>query len=148
MAVRQVTLKYTCSNSFTAHTVSEVAGGNRKHLLIQVAPHEGVELDESECRAYDVEVDEYHPKATRTLFIGNLEKDVTIEDLKKHFEQFGEIIVSNRCFFYREGAVWVCRNEMRNKQAKPFVPLPFYFILYVIFTLLNRLIFFVKEEKK
>ncbi|MPC13982.1 Protein split ends [Portunus trituberculatus] len=61
-------------------------------VKIQVAPHEGVELDESECRAYDVEVDEYHPKATRTLFIGNLEKDVTTEDLKKHFEQFGEII--------------------------------------------------------
>lgn len=60
----------------------------------QVSPHEGVELDESECRGYDVEVDEYHPRATRTLFIGNLEKDVTIEDLKKHFEQFGEIIVS------------------------------------------------------
>lgn len=59
-----------------------------------MAPHEGVELDESECRAYDVEVDEYHPRATRTLFIGNLEKDVTIEDLKKHFEQFGDIIVS------------------------------------------------------
>lgn len=59
-----------------------------------MAPHEGVELDENECRAYDVEVDEYHPRATRTLFIGNLEKDVTIEDLKKHFEQFGEIIVS------------------------------------------------------
>lgn len=61
-------------------------------VKIQVAPHEGVELDESECRAYDVEVDEYHPRATRTLFIGNLEKDVTIEDLKKHFEQFGDII--------------------------------------------------------
>lgn len=64
-------------------------------MRLKVAPHEGVELDESECRAYDVEVDEYHPRATRTLFIGNLEKDVTIEDLKKHFEQFGEIIVSN-----------------------------------------------------
>ena len=68
--------------------------GKSVFLLLQVAPHEGVELDESECRAYDVEVDEYHPKATRTLFIGNLEKDVTTEDLKKHFEQFGEIIVS------------------------------------------------------
>lgn len=98
-------------------------------LSIQVAPHEGVELDESECRAYDVEVDEYHPKATRTLFIGNLEKDVTIEDLKKHFEQFGEIIVSNLYFFYREGTARVCPSRMRNKQTNFFVPLPFHVLL-------------------
>ena len=49
----------------------------------------------SEFNTYSqLQVDEYHPRATRTLFIGNLEKDVTIEHLKKTFEQFGEIIVS------------------------------------------------------
>lgn len=88
----------------------------RDFSLPQVAPHEGVELDESECRAYDVEVDEYHPKATRTLFIGNLEKDVTIEDLKKHFEQFGEIIVSKTPhFFYIEEIVMVCPVRKLDK---------------------------------
>jgi len=46
------------------------------------------------CRPFEAELNEYHPKATRTLFIGNLEKDVTAQELKKHFEQFGEIIVS------------------------------------------------------
>jgi RNA recognition motif-containing protein len=45
-------------------------------------------------RPYEAELDEFHPKATRTLFIGNLEKDVTASELRKHFEQFGEIIVS------------------------------------------------------
>jgi RNA recognition motif-containing protein len=45
-------------------------------------------------RPYEAELDEFHPKATRTLFIGNLEKDVTPSELRKHFEQFGEIIVS------------------------------------------------------
>ena len=64
-------------------------------LYLQVAPHEGLELDENEYRAYDVEQDEYHHKATRTLFIGNLEKDITALELRKHFDQFGEIIVSN-----------------------------------------------------
>lgn len=46
------------------------------------------------CRPYEAELDEFHPKATRTLFIGNLEKDITASELRKHFEQFGEIIVS------------------------------------------------------
>jgi RNA recognition motif-containing protein len=49
-------------------------------------------------RPYEAELDEFHPKATRTLFIGNLEKDVTASELRKHFEQFGEIIVSRDCF--------------------------------------------------
>lgn len=45
-------------------------------------------------RPYETELDEFHPKATRTLFIGNLEKDITAVELRKHFEPFGEIIVS------------------------------------------------------
>ncbi|CAG2067811.1 unnamed protein product, partial [Timema podura] len=43
-------------------------------------------------RPYEAEMDEFNPKATRTLFIGNLEKDVTGLELRKTFEQFGEII--------------------------------------------------------
>ena len=39
------------------------------------------------------EVDEYNSRATRTLFIGNLSKDITAEKLRKHLNQFGEIIV-------------------------------------------------------
>lgn len=48
------------------------------------------------ARPYEAEQDEFHPKATRTLFIGNLEKDITAPELRKHFDQFGEIIVSNQ----------------------------------------------------
>ncbi|XP_050298121.1 protein split ends isoform X2 [Anthonomus grandis grandis] len=58
---------------------------------IEVAPHSVCDIDEGDCR-YESEIDEYNPKATRTLFIGNLEKDVTASDLRKHFDQFGEII--------------------------------------------------------
>lgn len=61
---------------------------------IEVTLYEGVEVDDNEFRPLEAELDEYHPKATRTLFIGNLEKDITAAELRKHFEQFGEIIVS------------------------------------------------------
>lgn len=63
---------------------------------IEVAPYQGYDVEDNEFRPYEAEVDEYHPKATRTLFIGNLEKDVTASELRKHFEPFGEIIVSRQ----------------------------------------------------
>ncbi|XP_033609160.1 protein split ends isoform X5 [Cryptotermes secundus] len=59
---------------------------------IEVAPCQGYDVEDNEFRPYEAELDEFHPKATRTLFIGNLEKDVTPSELRKHFEQFGEII--------------------------------------------------------
>ncbi|PSN39346.1 hypothetical protein C0J52_21870 [Blattella germanica] len=59
---------------------------------IEVAPYQGYDVEDNEFRPYEAELDEFHPKATRTLFIGNLEKDVTASELRKHFEQFGEII--------------------------------------------------------
>ncbi|XP_069682779.1 protein split ends-like isoform X5 [Periplaneta americana] len=59
---------------------------------IEVAPYQGYDVDDNEFRPYEAELDEFHPKATRTLFIGNLEKEVTATELRKHFDQFGEII--------------------------------------------------------
>ncbi|KAJ9592197.1 hypothetical protein L9F63_001313, partial [Diploptera punctata] len=59
---------------------------------IEVAPYTGYDVEDNEFRPYEAELDEFHPKATRTLFIGNLEKDITASELRKHFEQFGEII--------------------------------------------------------
>ncbi len=41
-----------------------------------------------------LDLDEYHPKSTRTLFVKNLEKDITAQQLRKIFKPFGEIIVS------------------------------------------------------
>jgi RNA recognition motif-containing protein len=41
------------------------------------------------------DVDEYHLRASRTLFIGALEKDVTDDDLFKIFAKFGRILVNN-----------------------------------------------------
>lgn len=59
---------------------------------IEVAPYQGFDVEDNEFRPYEAELDEYHPKSTRTLFIGNLEKDITASELRKHFDCFGEII--------------------------------------------------------
>lgn len=45
-------------------------------------------------RPIETDVDEFHSKATRTLFIGNLNSNSSAADLRKTFETFGEIIVS------------------------------------------------------
>ena len=52
---------------------------------------------ENEFRPLDERIDEFHPKATRTLFIGNLEKTTTYHDLRNIFQRFGEIVV---CVFF------------------------------------------------
>lgn len=49
---------------------------------------------ENEFRPLDERIDEFHPKATRTLFIGNLENTTTYHDLLNIFQRFGEIVVS------------------------------------------------------
>lgn len=67
---------------------------------IDVAPYHGYDVEDNEARPYDTELDEYHPKATRTLFIGNLEKDVTASDIRQTFDKFGEIIVSKDSITY------------------------------------------------
>ena len=61
---------------------------------IEVTPHEGIDADDNDYRPLEAELDEYHPKATRTLFVGNLEKETTVPELRSHFEPYGEIIVS------------------------------------------------------
>ncbi|XP_055748447.1 msx2-interacting protein-like isoform X2 [Salvelinus fontinalis] len=47
---------------------------------------------ENEFRPLDERIDEFHPKATRTLFIGNLEKTTSHHDLLNIFQRFGEIV--------------------------------------------------------
>ncbi|XP_054742082.1 protein split ends isoform X3 [Anastrepha obliqua] len=59
---------------------------------IEVEPYQGYDVEDNEFRPYEAELDEYHPKSTRTLFIGNLEKDITASELRSHFDCFGEII--------------------------------------------------------
>ncbi|OWF44060.1 Protein split end [Mizuhopecten yessoensis] len=61
---------------------------------IKVQVHEGIaDTEDNEFRPPEAELDEYHPKATRTLFVGNLEKDITTQELRDRFGEYGEIIV-------------------------------------------------------
>ena len=52
------------------------------------------EVDDTDLKPPEADLDEHHPKSTRTLFIGNLEKDITIDELKEKLKTYGEIIVS------------------------------------------------------
>uniref|UniRef100_A0A672JWH2 Msx2-interacting protein n=1 Tax=Sinocyclocheilus grahami TaxID=75366 RepID=A0A672JWH2_SINGR len=62
-------------------------------MQIDVTAWHGPETEsENEFRPLDERIDEFHPKATRTLFIGNLEKTTTYHDLLSIFQRFGEIV--------------------------------------------------------
>ncbi|VVC45470.1 Hypothetical protein CINCED_3A008269 [Cinara cedri] len=60
---------------------------------IEVSTYQGhKDVDDNESRPIETDVDEFHSKATRTLFIGNLNNNTSAADLRKTFETFGEII--------------------------------------------------------
>ena len=52
------------------------------------------EVEDADIRTNENDLDEFHPKSTRTLFVGNLEKDTTVPDLIGKFSPFGDVIVS------------------------------------------------------
>jgi len=56
------------------------------------------EGENSEFSPPGAELDEFHHKATRTLFVGNLEKAMSKELLRDFFSKFGYIIVSFNTF--------------------------------------------------
>ena len=56
--------------------------------------HDGVDDSEADYRPPEAELDEYHHKATRTLFVGNLQLDISKETLKDIFHRYGIILVS------------------------------------------------------
>ncbi|KAM9522668.1 msx2-interacting protein-like isoform 7-T7 [Salvelinus alpinus] len=67
-------------------------------MMIEVSVWNGPEVfpseteSENEFRPLDGRIDEFHPKATRTLFIGNLEKTTSYQQLLDIFQRFGEIV--------------------------------------------------------
>lgn len=71
-------------------------------LMIKLFPSETE--SENEFRPLDGRIDEFHPKATRTLFIGNLEDTTSYQQLLDIFQRFGEIVVCY-CRFLRDAKV-------------------------------------------
>nr|XP_055073310.1 msx2-interacting protein isoform X1 [Misgurnus anguillicaudatus] len=62
-------------------------------MMIEVTAWNGPETEsENEFRPLDGRIDEFHPKATRTLFIGNLEKTTNYQQLLDVFQRFGEVV--------------------------------------------------------
>ncbi|KAK3104914.1 hypothetical protein FSP39_013101 [Pinctada imbricata] len=61
-------------------------------MKIRTSLTDGIEVDDNELRPPEAELDEHHPKATRTLFVGNLEKDISNEELRERFSKFGTIL--------------------------------------------------------
>lgn len=56
--------------------------------------HIFIEAEDGDFLTPEAQLDEHSPKATRTLFLGNLDKEITIEELKEKLEKYGEILVS------------------------------------------------------
>jgi RNA recognition motif-containing protein len=44
------------------------------------------------CRPRDFDLSEFHPKATRTLFVGNISREVVPAEIHERFKEFGEIL--------------------------------------------------------
>jgi RNA recognition motif-containing protein len=42
-------------------------------------------------------MDEYSVKATRTLYIGNLQSEISYNELRETYSAYGDIIVRRRC---------------------------------------------------
>jgi hypothetical protein len=44
------------------------------------------------CRPRDFDLNEFHAKATRTLFVGNISREVVPAEIHERFKEFGEIL--------------------------------------------------------
>ena len=53
-----------------------------------------IEFEDSDFKPPEAEMDEYHPKASRTLFVGNLNTAIDSDVLYDVFKEFGEILVN------------------------------------------------------
>ena len=64
---------------------------------IQVERHDGYDATDEDFKPPEAELDEYHHKSTRTLFVGNLEVNIDPEILRDVFRHYGNILVSFYC---------------------------------------------------
>ena len=64
-------------------------------LLIETEDHEPIKR--SICT--DQDTDEYSAKATRTLYIGNLQSEISYNELRETYSAYGDIIVSFSFYF-------------------------------------------------
>ena len=62
---------------------------------VAVERHEGTDIEDADLCLSEKVMDEYHYRATKTLFVGNLDSDVkTVNQLQEAFKEYGQILVS------------------------------------------------------
>ena len=62
-------------------------------VLIILVGENALLNEDCDMKLTDTDWDEHSHKATRTLFVGNLDKDITSEILRSQFKCFGKILV-------------------------------------------------------
>ncbi|KFD55565.1 hypothetical protein M513_03617 [Trichuris suis] len=80
-----------------------------RKIVAELAP-EDMDGDDNERRPLEKDIDQYHPKSSRTLYVGNLWNGITPEVLKEQFSAYGTVL----------------DIEIKNKET----PAPFCFIQY------------------
>ena len=61
---------------------------------IVVERHDGADVEDTDLCVRDKIMDEYHYRATKTLFVGNLDSDSkTVNQLQDIFKEYGQILV-------------------------------------------------------
>lgn len=57
----------------------------------------------------DLDVDEYSVRATRTLYIGNLQSEISYNELRETYSAYGDIIVCEKVIF-----LLLCIDKTKN----------------------------------
>ena len=60
---------------------------------IQCEQHSGFNQSDEDFKPPEAELDEYHHKSTRTLFVGNLDTQIEADTLREVFRHYGHILV-------------------------------------------------------
>jgi len=61
-------------------------------ITVELAPA-NLNVDDNERRPLEKDIDQFHPKSSRTLYVGNLENRITVEQLRHVFQRFGDVVV-------------------------------------------------------
>merc|ERR1719415_203352 len=63
-----------------------------KRIFGSVIDVEKYSSHHEESRTREGELSEFHPKATRTLLVGNISREVVPSEIHERFKEFGEIL--------------------------------------------------------
>ncbi|VDP19755.1 unnamed protein product [Soboliphyme baturini] len=86
----------------------------------------GLDGDDNERRPLEKDIDQYHSKSSRTLYVGNLENRITPEELREVFERFGCVL----------------DVDIKNRET----PAPFAFIQYCDITSVVKAIHAMEQD--